>query len=65
MARVVDPHDARARRVELTAKGRRRRAQFLAKVGDGSQVINSLPDQDRAELAALFAAPLVRSGLAD
>lgn len=58
--RVVDPSDARARLVELTPKGRRLRTQFLAKVGDGAEVLNAVPDDQREALAALFSAP--RSG---
>jgi DNA-binding MarR family transcriptional regulator len=53
--RVVDPDDARARRVRLTAKGTRVREQFLALVGDGATVIDELPDEHRAALIALLA----------
>ncbi len=60
VARVVDPHDARARLVQLTDKGRRVRAQFIERVGDGSEVIAALPDDQRAALAVLFSAPNVR-----
>ena len=55
--RVVDPKDSRARLVKLTAKGRRRRTQFMGRVGDGRAVLDDLPDDQRAALAALFATP--------
>jgi DNA-binding MarR family transcriptional regulator len=56
LRRTVDPHDARARLVQPTPKGRRLRAQFLELVGDGSNIIDALPDGQRAALAGLFAA---------
>ena len=53
--RAVDPHDARARIVRLTAKGRRVRQQFLHLVGSGDSIIDALSDEQRASLAGLFA----------
>lgn len=52
--RAVDPADARARVVRLTAKGRRVRERFTASVGDGSTAIAALSDDQRAALVALF-----------
>jgi MarR family transcriptional regulator, organic hydroperoxide resistance regulator len=55
--RVIDPKDARARLVQLTPKGRRRRTAFLSKIGDGGDVLDALPDNQRTALAALFGTP--------
>ncbi len=57
VVRIVDATDARARLVELTAKGRLLREQFLVHVGDGSEVIDALPDIQRSALVLLFSAP--------
>lgn len=47
--RTRDPVDARVRLIELTPKGRDARAGFLARVGDGAAVLDTLlPDQRRA-----------------
>jgi DNA-binding MarR family transcriptional regulator len=56
LQRTVDPLDARARLVQLTPRGRKVRQRFLSIVGDGSAVIDALPDEQRAALAGLFAA---------
>jgi DNA-binding MarR family transcriptional regulator len=61
LKRSVDPADARARLVQPTAKGRRLRDRFLELVGDGSAIIDALPDEQRAALAGLFAARPVGS----
>lgn len=53
--RIPDPLDARARLVQLTPKGKRVREQFLNRVGDGSDLIDELPDDQRSALASLFA----------
>jgi DNA-binding MarR family transcriptional regulator len=53
--RIVDSNDARARLVQLTAKGRRARAKFFELVGDGASVLDSLTDEQRLALAQLFA----------
>ena len=56
LVRTIDPLDARARLVQPTAKGRKLRTRFLELVGDGSRIIDALPDEQRAALAGLFAA---------
>jgi DNA-binding MarR family transcriptional regulator len=56
LVRTIDPLDARARLVQPTAKGRKLRTRFLELVGDGSRIIDALPDAQRAALAGLFAA---------
>lgn len=56
LRRTVDPDDRRARLVQPTAKGRRLRTRFLASVGDGSAIVDTLSDEQRAALAGLFAA---------
>lgn len=57
LQRTVDPLDARARLVQLTSRGRKVRQRFLSIVGDGSAVIDALPDEQRAALAGLFSGP--------
>jgi MarR family transcriptional regulator, organic hydroperoxide resistance regulator len=53
--RTRDPADARARVIELTPKGRRAREAFLARVGDGAAVLDTLPPEHRRALHELFA----------
>lgn len=54
VVRVIDPHDARARLVQLSPKGRRARARLATMVGDAGSVIDDLPAEHRTALAALF-----------
>lgn len=65
LKRTVDPADGRARLVQLTAKGRKLRERFLTTVGDGSAVIDALPDDQRAALAGLFARRATTRGRTD
>lgn len=58
--RTVDPTDARARIVRLTAKGRRVRNHFVDSVGDGSGALDTLSPVERAALAGLFSPTSVR-----
>lgn len=53
--RVVDPHDARARLVQLSRKGTAARTKLAALLAGATDVIDELPNEQRAELAALFA----------
>lgn len=53
--RVVDPHDARARLVQLSRKGTATRARLATLLARATDVIDGLPAEQRAELAALFA----------
>jgi DNA-binding MarR family transcriptional regulator len=53
--RVIDPNDARARLVQLTPHGERTRSRLVALVADSTSVIEELPSDRRAALAALFA----------
>lgn len=54
--REVDPTDARARRIRITAKGRRLRQKFQETVGDGSAALADMPTEQRAALAAMITA---------
>ena len=54
--RVIDPNDARARLIQLTALGHTTRRQLAALVEEVPTVISDLPAEQRNALAALFAA---------
>ncbi|MDP2291963.1 MAG: MarR family winged helix-turn-helix transcriptional regulator [Actinomycetota bacterium] len=54
VVRVIDPHDARARLVQLSPKGRRTRTRLAAMVSDAGSVIDDLPAEQRTALAQLF-----------
>jgi DNA-binding MarR family transcriptional regulator len=54
--RVVDPTDARARLVQLTASGERARSGLAEAAAHADDVIRELPEEHRSALAALFAA---------
>jgi DNA-binding MarR family transcriptional regulator len=53
--RVVDPHDARARLVQLSRKGATTRTRLAGLLAGASSVIDELPVEHRAALATLFA----------
>lgn len=53
--RTIDPADARARLVQLSAKGSRARGKLEALLAHASSVIDELPAEERAALALLFA----------
>ena len=53
--RETDATDGRARVIKITAAGKRARQKFLDKLGDGSEIIQGLADEQRAGLARLFA----------
>ena len=52
--RMVDPTDARARRVMLTRQGRSARKKFLTHLGDGSAALGQLSTSQQAELRLLL-----------
>lgn len=53
--RVVDPHDARARLVQLSRKGSATRTKLATLLANATSVIDDLPPEQRAALAGLFA----------
>ncbi|MCU1365631.1 MAG: transcriptional regulator MarR family [Ilumatobacteraceae bacterium] len=53
--REVDPNDARARRIRISAKGKRSRQKFLELMGDGRAALDTLSADERAALAAMIA----------
>ncbi len=54
--RDVDPTDARARRIRISAKGKRLRQKFQDTVGDGSAALADMPREQRLALAAMISA---------
>ena len=61
--RDVDPHDARARRIRISAKGKRLRQRFLDSIGDGSSALEGLTTEQRAALSGLISPGLISPGL--
>ncbi|MCU1400655.1 MAG: transcriptional regulator MarR family [Acidimicrobiales bacterium] len=53
--REVDPNDGRARRIRITAKGKRLRQKFLELMGDGRAALDTLSVEQRTALAAMIA----------
>ena len=54
--REIDPNDARARRIRISAKGKRLRQKFQDTVGDGSAALADMTRDQRLALAAMISA---------
>ncbi|MCU1396860.1 MAG: Transcriptional regulator, MarR family [Ilumatobacteraceae bacterium] len=60
--RDVDPTDARARRIRISAKGKRLRQKFLDAMGDGRDALDLLTVEQRTALARIISPSLTAVG---